>query len=188
VAIPDWAALVAGLLDSTGLFVHVAGGQRFIHYSFAEHLAAQAISDRLAPDFDPAAPEYANVLQNALQGEQTAIGALVHHSYLHPIAEALLGWLETGQADRWVLAGELLAHGIRTSKYEHHVALFLESSRKQADFQAGQTSGSRDFWAIASCLSGTAALGFLEQVAADPTCTADRRIEAASAQWPCVKA
>ena len=183
-AIPDWGALVAGLLDSTGLFVHTGNGQRFIHQSFAEHLAGQAMSDRLPPDFNPAVPVYAKAVQDALQGNPTAIAALVHHSHSHPIAEALLGWLETGPSDHRSLAGELLAEGIRTGKYEHHVTLFLESLREHPDSRPGRSSGPRDFWAIISRLSSTAALDFLKQTAADPMCQARRRIQAAEALPP----
>jgi hypothetical protein len=184
IAIPDWQALVAGLLDSTGLFVHTASGQRFIHHSFAEHLAGQAASNSLPPDFYPTAPEYAKVLQNALKNDPIAIAALVHHSYGYPIAEPLLGWLETGQAESWTLVGELLAEGIRTSKYEEHVALFLETFRQQPASRSLLAPGARDFWDIASSLSGRTALCFLEQIAADPTCKAEYRIRAAGALPP----
>ncbi|MGW4116432.1 NACHT domain-containing protein [Actinosynnema sp. NPDC004786] len=129
VAAQDWAArhlphltgtwpedLVA-YLAAVGPLTRRGDDLRFLHHSFAEHLAATAKARLLPERFDPAHADFAGLLHAARAEDRGrhARAVLLHHSRLHP-AEAgrLLEHLHSGGADRHLLAARLLARHLPT--------------------------------------------------------------------------
>ncbi|MEV1119535.1 NACHT domain-containing protein [Actinosynnema sp. NPDC049800] len=124
VAAHDWAArhlpdLAGAWQDDLITYLAAVGplsrrGEdlRFLHHSFAEHLAATARA-RLLPDrFDPAHADFASLLHAARAEDRGrhARAVLLHHTRLHPAeAERLLEHLHAGGSDQHLLAARLLA-------------------------------------------------------------------------------
>ncbi|MFD0204846.1 MULTISPECIES: NACHT domain-containing protein [Saccharothrix] len=85
---------------------------RFLHHSFAEHLAATAKARLLPEHFDPAHADFASLLHAARTEDRGrhARAVLLHHTRLHPSeAERLLEHLHSGGSDQHLLAARLLA-------------------------------------------------------------------------------
>ncbi|KOX16645.1 hypothetical protein ADK67_40065 [Saccharothrix sp. NRRL B-16348] len=85
---------------------------RFLHHSFAEHLAATAKARLLPERFDPAHADFAGLLHAARAEDRGrhARAVLLHHTRLHPReAERLLEHLHSGGSDQHLLAARLLA-------------------------------------------------------------------------------
>ncbi|PSL57189.1 NACHT domain-containing protein [Saccharothrix carnea] len=85
---------------------------RFLHHSFAEHLAATAKARLLPEHFDPAHADFAGLLHAARTEDRGrhARAVLLHHTRLHPSeAERLLEHLHSGGSDQHLLAARLLA-------------------------------------------------------------------------------
>ncbi|GGS43229.1 NACHT domain-containing protein [Actinokineospora fastidiosa] len=114
----DWTEELSTYLTAAGPLVRRAGDLRFLHHSFAEHLAATAEA-RLLPDhFDADHPAFARLLHVARVPERGrhARAVLLHHTHLHPTeADRLVGWLHSGWAEEHLLAARLLAWHIPAS-------------------------------------------------------------------------
>ncbi|MER6313766.1 NACHT domain-containing protein [Streptomyces sp. NPDC001581] len=129
VSIPGWRDAVAGLLTSTGLVVSRNGRLRFLHISFAEHLAAEHDARLLPVEFSPLADSWQEVVLGAtrLRGRRTrhAMATLLHYCHLRPLSSAaLLSWLQQGSDRHHRVAARLLAEGCPASA--EHVRDFLE--------------------------------------------------------------
>ncbi|GHE77804.1 hypothetical protein GCM10017786_04150 [Amycolatopsis deserti] len=114
--VPGWTAdagdeLISSL-TAAGPLVRRAGDLRFLHHSFAEHLAATAQARLLPARFDPVHPDFA-LLLHAANGDNRgrhARAVLLHYTRLHTTeADRLIGWLHAGSADEHLLAARLLA-------------------------------------------------------------------------------
>ncbi|MGW2920180.1 NACHT domain-containing protein [Streptomyces angustmyceticus] len=129
-SIPGWSEKIAALLTTSGLILLSEDGLRFLHVSFAEHLAAEAESLCLPVHFDPTSQEWAVVLEQAALGKEararTARTALLHFSHRHPLESArMLTWLQQGTERQQQIAGFLLAEGSPAAPA--HFASFLEN-------------------------------------------------------------
>lgn len=85
---------------------------RFLHHSFAEHLAATAEARLLPERFDPGHPDFARLLHAARPKErgQHARAVLLHYTRLRaPEADRLIAWLHAADAEQHLLAARLLA-------------------------------------------------------------------------------
>ncbi|MEU4498912.1 hypothetical protein AB0F96_37090 [Streptomyces sp. NPDC023998] len=125
VSTPGWPELVAEALTDTGFLVRVGSGVRFVHASFAEHLAAEAEAERLPEQFDADDPDWQAALGRAVRAqsraadsvhlpgdEDVARAVLVHYTYQRPGPGAALGSrLQHGGSLGRLLAGHLLAEG-----------------------------------------------------------------------------
>ncbi|MGW9043913.1 NACHT domain-containing protein [Streptomyces lydicus] len=128
-SIPGWGEQVAALLTTSGLVLSSEDRLRFLHVSFAEHLAAEAQSLRLPDQFDPTSREWTGVLEQAILGKevraQTARAALLHFAHRNPLESArMLTWLQQGTERHQQIAGFLLAEGSPAAPA--HVASFLD--------------------------------------------------------------
>lgn len=108
----EWREELTTYLAAVGPLVRRGDDLRFLHHSFAEHLAATAQARLLPECFDPDDADFAACLHAArpeVSGRH-ARAVLLHHSRLH-VAEAdrLLRWLHAGGADQHLLAARLLA-------------------------------------------------------------------------------
>ncbi|MDH6130964.1 hypothetical protein P3T37_000331 [Kitasatospora sp. MAA4] len=116
---PDWMALVASVLTSTGLLVHDGATLRFIHHSFAEHLAASAEAHLLPARFDPADPVWWSVLWGALAGGRERTTLL--HRALRGQATELLDWLLAGNDRARELAAAMIFEGVPSLPQQREV-------------------------------------------------------------------
>ncbi|MER5618652.1 NACHT domain-containing protein [Streptomyces sp. NPDC002215] len=127
---PLWEERVTNVLTGTGLFDRTGSGLRFIHMSFAEHLAARFCAGKLPDRLDLQDPVWQSALRRALRSQTRHIpegdpnsslvspswhedivarDTLVHYTYLHPQSAAgLVRHLQTRGENGRLLAGHLL--------------------------------------------------------------------------------
>ncbi|EOD66062.1 signal transduction protein with Nacht domain, partial [Amycolatopsis vancoresmycina DSM 44592] len=129
----NWREQLTTYLTAVGPFVSRAGELRFLHHSFAEHLAATAHALRLPDRFDPEAEEFVRLLHTARPGERGRHARLVllHYTRLRqPETDRLIRHLHAGNPAMHVLAARLLAWhapaGVETTD------AFLATARKWA--------------------------------------------------------
>ncbi|TQM79015.1 NACHT domain-containing protein [Saccharothrix saharensis] len=107
-----WTDELTTFLTAAGPLVQRGDDLRFLHHSFAEHLAATAGARELPAAFADGHPDFKSLLHTALQGEQGrhARAVLLHYTRLHPDqADHAVRWLHAGGASHHVLAAKLLA-------------------------------------------------------------------------------
>lgn len=108
-----------GYLAAVGPFTRGGDGDlRFLHHSFAEHLAATAKARLLPERCQPDHPDFARLLHAARSEERGrhARSVLVHYTRLRPTeADRLLEWLHSGGPDQHLLAARLLAWHVPAS-------------------------------------------------------------------------
>jgi hypothetical protein len=110
--VPDWQERLVEYLAAVGPFIARSGDLRFLHHSFAEHLAATAKARLLPPVFDPMHPDFVELLHAARPEDRGryARRVLLHHTRLHPAeADTLLSHLHEGGPSQHLLAARLLA-------------------------------------------------------------------------------
>ncbi|UVS77449.1 NACHT domain-containing protein [Actinokineospora sp. UTMC 2448] len=176
----DWTEELSTYLTAAGPLVRRAGDLRFLHHSFAEHLAATAEA-RLLPDhFDADHPAFARLLHVARVPERGrhARAVLLHHTHLHPTeADRLVGWLHSGWAEEHLLAARLLAWHIPASA--EAMTAFLATVRDwamTAQHQAGEILAEASRAAHHSGLAG-----WLLDLMRDDAAPWRSRVEAAAA-------
>ncbi|MFC5058090.1 hypothetical protein, partial [Saccharothrix xinjiangensis] len=106
-------------LASVGPLVRHDDELRFLHHSFAEHLAATARARLLPERFSADHDEFAHLLHAARPEErgEHARTVLLHYTRLRPDqADALLGSLHAGDAEQHLLAARLLARRAPASR------------------------------------------------------------------------
>ncbi|MBY8872149.1 TIR domain-containing protein [Micromonospora sp. PLK6-60] len=108
---PGWENPVAEWLSQTGLLSRHGPRVRFLHQTFAEHLAATATAKRLPPAFDPTHPEWEALIRAVLLGDESAERVLLHRLHLHPDEPDLLNWLQGGTRDQQECASDLIGQG-----------------------------------------------------------------------------
>ncbi|XVS67140.1 helix-turn-helix domain-containing protein [Actinosynnema sp. CA-299493] len=112
VRVVGWTDELTTFLIDVGLLVQRGGDLRFLHHSFAEHLAATARARELPIFFTADHDDFKVLLHTALQGDQGrhARAVLLHYTRLHPDqADHVVRWLHAGGATHHVLAAKLLA-------------------------------------------------------------------------------
>ena len=112
---PEWQAIVESILTRSGLLVRRGSRWEFIHYSFAEHLAAVAEAAKMPGKFDPSDPVLHGCISRAHDPfTDIALIILIHWVRRVPsAAPALLTWLQ--QEGHWhhqKLAARLLISGV----------------------------------------------------------------------------
>jgi cellulose synthase operon protein C len=108
----DWEEELVTYLTAVAPLTWRSDDLRFLHHSFAEHLAATAEARLLPERFDPGAPDFARLLHVARLKErgQHARAVLLHYTRLHASeADRLIGWLHAADAEQHLLAARLLA-------------------------------------------------------------------------------
>ncbi|MEH0407395.1 NACHT domain-containing protein [[Kitasatospora] papulosa] len=179
-SIPGWGEQVTALLTTSGLVVSGEERLRFLHVSFAEHLAAEAESLHLPARFDPEEVNWKRVLQLASYDRganaQAARATLLHFAHGHPgESEQLLTWLQGGTNLHQRTAGFLLAEGSPATPV--HVAAFLN----QLPFL------SSDCWQMAGHLADPSAsekLRAFAMSASHPQAMRDQALAALSLRHP----
>ncbi|MEU1596006.1 hypothetical protein ABZ468_24900 [Streptomyces sp. NPDC005708] len=110
-----WQTDVRDFLQGTGLLVQDQDDYRFLHHSFAEFFAARSYAERIGPDF----PELESWILRAFHDDKQTLAMFVlclwaerEECEADRIADQLLTGT-TGGHDRPLLAGLLLAEGVR---------------------------------------------------------------------------
>ncbi|MEU8135745.1 caspase, EACC1-associated type [Streptodolium elevatio] len=122
--LPQWPTLVATFLGASGLFVLQGDRLRFVHYTFAEHIAADVRAAGLPVEFDPEDAAWSTLLDEAQNANMQAWAVVVHHSNMHASGDAILTWLNGGGTQHQALAGTFLANGIEAD--ERHASRFVD--------------------------------------------------------------
>ncbi|MFD7659988.1 NACHT domain-containing protein, partial [Actinosynnema sp. NPDC059797] len=129
----DWADELTSFLVSVGPLVVRGDDLRFLHHSFAEHLAATARARELPEHFDPAHEDFTRLLHAARPEERGryARAVVLHYARLRPAeADPLVEALHAGDAEQHLLAARLLAK--RVPAGEEVVDAFLGTVRAWA--------------------------------------------------------
>ncbi|MFG1645710.1 NACHT domain-containing protein [Amycolatopsis sp. NPDC049252] len=110
--VSDWRARLVGHLGEIGPFQVRNGDLKFLHHSFAEHLAATAKARELPAEFDATHQQFVTLLHSAEPEERGryARRVLLHHARLYPAqADQLIRYLQGGRPQQHLLAARLLA-------------------------------------------------------------------------------
>jgi cellulose synthase operon protein C len=127
----NWQEELVNFLTSTGPLELRGYELRFMHHSFAEHLAATFTARTLPETFD--ADAFVHLLHASRQEirGRHARAVLVHYTRLRPTeADRLIRWLHDGTADDHLLTARLLAKHVPTSG--EVVDVFLATARSWA--------------------------------------------------------
>ncbi|OKK00273.1 NACHT domain-containing protein [Amycolatopsis sp. CB00013] len=111
-ATTTWQEELTTYLAAIGPFNSRGGDLRFLHHSFAEHLAATAHGRLLPGEFDPGCQEFVRLLHAARLEERGRHARLVllHYTRLHSAeTDSLIRHLHAGNGAMHVLAARLLA-------------------------------------------------------------------------------
>jgi len=137
-----WQSEFTAFLAAVGPLVVRGGELRFLHHSFAEHLAATAKA-RLLPDtFDPGHAAFTELLHTAGQGDRGrhARAVVLHYARLRPAqADAILNCLHGGASEQHLLAAELLSQHLPAGAAA--VEAFLVTARAWAMTTAYAAAG-----------------------------------------------
>ncbi|PWW66684.1 NACHT domain-containing protein [Actinokineospora spheciospongiae] len=129
----EWHEELITYLAAVGPLTRRGDDLRFLHHSFAEHLAATAKARLLPEEFDAEDPAFAHLLHGAhpQEGGKHSRAVLLHYTRLHPAqADTLITWLHHGDGTHNLLAARLLATHVPAS--EDVVDAFLETVGKWA--------------------------------------------------------
>ncbi len=120
-SLSQWREVVATVLTGTGPLVREGGEVRFVHQSFADHLAAEVYADELPERFDRADPRWRSWVEGCLEEygseEELARAVVLLHSRRHP-GNRLLSWLLGQTENSRLLACRLAAAGAPTEPWE----------------------------------------------------------------------
>ncbi|MET8851018.1 NACHT domain-containing protein [Amycolatopsis sp. NPDC004625] len=179
-ATPNWRDRLTTYLTAVGPFVSRAGELRFLHHSFAEHLAATAHALRLPDSFDPTAEDFVRLLHTARPGERGRHARLVllHYTRLRqPETDRLIEHLHAGNPAMHVLAARLLAwHAPASAEVAD---AFLATARKWA--MTTQYPAQVILTQVSRAAHHPALAGWLRDLMGDPEAPWESRIEAGRA-------
>ncbi|MFJ6671287.1 NACHT domain-containing protein [Actinosynnema sp. NPDC091369] len=108
----DWQEALTTFLVSVGPLVIRGEDLRFLHHSFAEHLAATSLAREFPEEFTPGDDGFVRTVHAARPKERGrfARSVLLHYTRLRPAeADPLVRWLHGGDAEAHLLAARLLA-------------------------------------------------------------------------------
>lgn len=114
----QWTELLAEWLSHTGLLGRQGTRLKFLHQTFAEHLAATAAARLLPETFDPRQSQFAELIHRLLADDEDAERVLVHYLHSNSSDHALLTYLQQGTRDQREAACMLLCQGV-PSTAEH---------------------------------------------------------------------
>ncbi|MET9030964.1 hypothetical protein ABZW96_35970 [Nocardia sp. NPDC004168] len=114
-----WHELLTATLSDTGLVVEGSGGLRFLHQSFAEHLAARVQARELPERYRAGERRWKKAVhaatpQSNCQESAAGVALLVleHHTHRHPDNGLIPALQRSRSADQRLLAGLLLSSGV----------------------------------------------------------------------------
>ncbi|MFD0265912.1 trypsin-like peptidase domain-containing protein [Streptomyces sp. NPDC127106] len=164
-----WDNILIDAITHTGVLVRDGKDLRFIHQSFAEHLAAEVYANELPPTFDPDHEDWKGYVDSASSDPlaQLAHTVLTAHTRLHG-DNGLVPWLQRRHRTyHSLLAGELLAHGADPENPDQALEKFCASLRAWLGWsQARESTLSRALQAAAGLLDRPGVVTVLAQATA----------------------
>ncbi|MEV1119720.1 hypothetical protein AB0I91_32100 [Actinosynnema sp. NPDC049800] len=115
----DWPEVLTTFLVSVGPLVIRGDDLRFLHHSFAEHLAATSLAREFPERFTPEHDGFVRTVHAARPKERGrfARSVLLHYTRLRPTeADPLVRWLHDADAENHLLAARLLAKRVPASR------------------------------------------------------------------------
>ncbi|HSV67108.1 MAG TPA: hypothetical protein VLJ59_14505, partial [Mycobacteriales bacterium] len=106
-----WEDTLADWLCGTGLLARRGRWLRFLHQTFAEHLAATMRARALPQKFNPEHPQWDELISSSLLEDESAGRVLLHYLHLHGPSSDLLTWLQQGSRAGFRAAGRLVVQG-----------------------------------------------------------------------------
>ncbi|GAA3359659.1 hypothetical protein GCM10020366_36560 [Saccharopolyspora gregorii] len=177
---PTWREDLTAFLTSVGPLVVHGRDLKFLHHSFAEHLAATAKARKLTEHFAPESDEFAELLHAALPevSGRHARAVLLHYTRLRPTeADEVVQSLHAANFDQHLLAARLLARHVPAS--EHVVDAFLQTVRVWA--MAPQDRAHDILEQASRAAHHPGLLGWLDDLMRDRRAPWRSRVEAATA-------
>jgi hypothetical protein len=177
---PGWQDELTTFLAAVGPLVIRSGELRFLHHSFAEHLAATAKARLLPETFDAEHADFADLLHTAGQGDRgrQARAVLLHYARLQPAqADAILEFLHSGASDHHLLAAELLSQHLPAGAAT--VEAFLGTARAWA--MTTQYAATRILQGVSRATHHPGLIPWLTSIMRDDQAPWQSRIEAAGA-------
>lgn len=153
----DWKEPVSDWLTHTGVVGRAGSHLRFLHQTFAEHLAAAATARKLPGVFVPEQPPWDDVIRRLLLDDEQEQHVLLHYLHQQGSEAGLLDWLQHGSQDHREGAAALVAQGARYTpdQLSRHLA-FVEQKVLADDRQALQS--------LAALTHERVVRGFLEKL------------------------
>ncbi|MFC4529445.1 NACHT domain-containing protein [Sphaerisporangium dianthi] len=111
----DWESALAEWLSQTGVLARSRTRLRFLHQTFAEHLAATARAKTLPREFRPGEPPWEKLVSDLLLGDEAAGRVVLHYLHLVGPGAGLLDALQNGTLDQRVTADGLVEKGAPVS-------------------------------------------------------------------------
>ena len=124
-----WEDTLAEWLCQTGLLTRSGGRLRFLHQTFAEHLAASAKAKRLPTQFSPTEPVWDELIRGVSLGEENDTRVVLHYLYLRKDGDAVIKALQSGTLAQRERAGELINQGVPCR--DERVREYLSQLRKE---------------------------------------------------------
>ncbi|MFD7768662.1 NACHT domain-containing protein [Streptomyces sp. NPDC059787] len=166
-----WPDHVKGLLAGTGMMVRTPADIRFLHTSFAEHMAAEFRSKQLPSILSFANSAWRAVIERARAHEQASLATLIHAAHRSTaLAKDLLKMLESGTDADHLVAAHLLAEGPILD--DAHAQWFL------AQLGEADPDLDPDWWRLAARIGHPNVTELLIELACQP---GERRYAAAAA-------
>ncbi|MFC7380766.1 trypsin-like peptidase domain-containing protein [Sphaerisporangium rhizosphaerae] len=111
----DWESALAEWLSQTGVLSRSRTRLRFLHQTFAEHLAATARAKTLPGKFHPGEPPWEKLVSDLLLGDDAAGLVVLHYLHLVGPGAALLDTLQHGTLNQRGAADGLVEKGAPVS-------------------------------------------------------------------------
>ncbi|MET8155002.1 trypsin-like peptidase domain-containing protein [Sphaerisporangium sp. NPDC005289] len=111
----DWESALAEWLSQTGVLSRSRTRLRFLHQTFAEHLAATARAKALPKEFSAGEPPWEKLVSDLLLGDDAANLVVLHYLHLVGPGAALLDALQNGTLDQRATADGLVEKGAPVS-------------------------------------------------------------------------
>ncbi|GII60338.1 hypothetical protein Skr01_04230 [Sphaerisporangium krabiense] len=128
----DWDDVLAEWLCHSGILGRSGTRLRFLHQTFAEHLAATAHA-KILPEFHPGEPPWDALIRDLLLEDETAERVLLHHLHLTGPDGGPLDWLQRGTLDQRACADQLVDMGAPTSEAQLDAYLVRAEDRARTD-------------------------------------------------------
>ncbi|MEU5695513.1 NACHT domain-containing protein [Actinosynnema sp. NPDC020468] len=126
---PKWEEALAEWLCQTGLLTRSAHRLRFLHQTFAEHLAASAKAKQLPTHFTPTDPVWNDLIRDMALGDEHNTRVVLHYLHLRD-GDDLLAALQRGTLAQRERAGELINQGAPCG--DDRVRDYLAQLKKEA--------------------------------------------------------
>lgn len=109
---PKWEESLEEWLCQNGLLTRSDGGLRFLHQTFAEHLAASARAKQLPAPFSATDPEWDNLIRGMSLGDENDTRVVLHYLYQNTSDDAVIRALQNGTVAQRDRACELISQGV----------------------------------------------------------------------------